>query len=95
MAPIQHINPLLFILDMLTESETSAPNSDIPNLTSRNSLLGQHKTSQVCNAGLYQTMISDDESLEEYDMGNEDYVVAEDNGLGMDDVTPPKEGDLL
>ncbi|MBW0575023.1 hypothetical protein O181_114738 [Austropuccinia psidii MF-1] len=39
-------------------------------------------------------MISDNESLEEYDIGNEDYVVAEDNGLGMDDVTPPKEGNL-
>ncbi|MBW0484806.1 hypothetical protein O181_024521 [Austropuccinia psidii MF-1] len=29
--------------------------------------------------------------MEEYDIGDEDYVVAEDNGLGMDDVTPPKQ----
>ncbi|MBW0521203.1 hypothetical protein O181_060918 [Austropuccinia psidii MF-1] len=84
MAPIQHINPLLFILDTLTESNTSAPNLDTPNLTSSNSLLGQQETSHVCDAGLYQTMLSDYESSEEYDIGDEDYVVME------DDVTPPK-----
>ncbi|MBW0466307.1 hypothetical protein O181_006022 [Austropuccinia psidii MF-1] len=84
MAPIQHINPLLFITD------TSAPNLDMPNLTSSDSGLGQDARSHVHESGLYQTMLSDDESLEEYDVGDEDYVVAEDNGLGMDDVTPPK-----
>ncbi|MBW0544213.1 hypothetical protein O181_083928 [Austropuccinia psidii MF-1] len=94
MAPIQHINPLLFILDTLTESKTSTPNLETPNLTSSDSLLGQQETSHVRNADLYQTMLSDNESLEEYDIGDEDYVVAEDNGLGMDDVTPPKERNL-
>ncbi|MBW0531284.1 hypothetical protein O181_070999 [Austropuccinia psidii MF-1] len=88
MAPIQHINPLVFILDMLTESKMSAPNSDMPNLTSNDSLLGQQETSHVHNTGLYQTMISDNESSEAYDIGDEDYVVAE------DDVTPPKERNL-
>ncbi|MBW0546601.1 hypothetical protein O181_086316 [Austropuccinia psidii MF-1] len=95
MAPIQHINPLLFILDTLTERETCAPNLDTPNLTSSNLLSGQQETSHVHNAGLYQTILSDNESLEEYDIGDEDYVVAEDNGLGMDDVTPPKRAQNL
>ncbi|MBW0500713.1 hypothetical protein O181_040428 [Austropuccinia psidii MF-1] len=90
MAPIQHINPLLFITDTLTERNTSAPNLDTPNLTSRDSAIGQHARSHVRESGLYQTMVSDNESLKEYDIGDEDYVVAEDNGLGMDDVTPPK-----
>ncbi|MBW0484563.1 hypothetical protein O181_024278 [Austropuccinia psidii MF-1] len=89
MAPIHHINPLLFILDTLTESNTS-----VPNLTSSNSLLGQQETSHVRDAGLYQTILSNKESSEEYYIGDEDCVVAEDNGLGMDDVTPPKEPDL-
>ena len=84
MAPIQHINPLLFITDTLTESDTSAPNSDTPNLTSSDSGLGQRARSHVGNSGLYQAMLSDDESSGEYDDGDEDYVVAE------DDVTPPK-----
>ncbi|MBW0514602.1 hypothetical protein O181_054317 [Austropuccinia psidii MF-1] len=78
MAPIQHINPLLFITD------TSAPNSDTPNLTSSDSGLGQRARSHVGNSGLYQAMLSDDESLGEYKDGDEDYVIAE------DDVTPPK-----
>ncbi|MBW0500534.1 hypothetical protein O181_040249 [Austropuccinia psidii MF-1] len=91
MAPIEHINPLLFITDTLTESNTSAPNSDTPNLTSSGSAIGQRARSHMRKSGLYQTMVSDDESLEEYDIGDEDYVVAEDNGLGMDDVTPPKQ----
>ncbi|MBW0546904.1 hypothetical protein O181_086619 [Austropuccinia psidii MF-1] len=95
MAPIQHISPLLFILDMLTESKMSTPNSDTPNITSSDSLLGQQETSHVHNPGLYQTMLSDNESLEEYDIGDEDYVIAEDNGLGMDDVTPPKRAQSL
>ncbi|MBW0551680.1 hypothetical protein O181_091395 [Austropuccinia psidii MF-1] len=82
--PIQHINALLFITDTLTESDTSAPNSDMPNLTSSDSGLGQHARSHVRKSGLYQTMLSDNESLEEYHVGDEDYVVAE------DDVTPPK-----
>ncbi|MBW0466964.1 hypothetical protein O181_006679 [Austropuccinia psidii MF-1] len=90
MAPIQHINPLLFITDTLTESDTSAPNSDTPNLTSSDSGLGQRARSHVGNSGLYQAMLSDDESSGEYEDGDEDYVVAEDDGLGMDDVTPPK-----
>ncbi|MBW0556580.1 hypothetical protein O181_096295 [Austropuccinia psidii MF-1] len=94
MAPIQHINPLLFISDTLTESNKSAPNLDMPNLTSSNSILGQLETSHVCHAGLYQTILSDNESLEEYDIGDEDYVSAEDNGLGMDDVTPPNKPNL-
>ncbi|MBW0565084.1 hypothetical protein O181_104799 [Austropuccinia psidii MF-1] len=84
MAPIQHINPLLFITDTLTESDTSAPNSDTPNLTSSDSGLGQRARSHVGNSGLYQAMLSDDESSGEYEDGDEDYVVAE------DDVTPPK-----
>ncbi|MBW0485183.1 hypothetical protein O181_024898 [Austropuccinia psidii MF-1] len=90
MVPIQHINPLLFITDMLTESDTSAPNLDMPNLTSSDLAISQRARSHVCKSGLYQTMVSDDESLEEYDIGDEDYVVAEDDGLGMDDVTTPK-----
>ncbi|MBW0519827.1 hypothetical protein O181_059542 [Austropuccinia psidii MF-1] len=85
MAPIQHINPLLLITDTLTESDTSAPNSDTPNLTSSDSVLGQRARSHMRKSGLYQTMLSDDESLEEYDVGDEDY------GLGMDGVTPPKQ----
>ncbi|MBW0545368.1 hypothetical protein O181_085083 [Austropuccinia psidii MF-1] len=88
MAPIQHINPHLFILVMFTERETSAPNSDMPNLTSRNSPLGQQEASHVHNSGLYQAMLSDDESLEEYHISSEDYVVAE------DDVNPPKRANL-
>ncbi|MBW0542290.1 hypothetical protein O181_082005 [Austropuccinia psidii MF-1] len=90
MVPIQHINPLLFITDTLTESNTSAPN-----LTSSNSAIGQRARSHVRKSGLYQTMVLDDESLEEYDIGDEDYVIAEDDGLGMDDVTPPKQAQSL
>ncbi|MBW0534233.1 hypothetical protein O181_073948 [Austropuccinia psidii MF-1] len=95
MAPIQHINPLLLITDTLTESNTSAPNSDMPNLTSSDSAIGQRARSHVRKSGLYQTMVSDNESSEEYDIGDEDYVVAEDDGLGMDDVTPPKQARSL
>ncbi|MBW0584894.1 hypothetical protein O181_124609 [Austropuccinia psidii MF-1] len=95
MAPIQHINPLLFITDMLTESDKSAPNSDTPNLTSSDSGLGQCAISHVREYGLYQTMLSDNESLEEYDIDDEDYAVAGDDGLGMDDVTPPKQAQSL
>ncbi|MBW0542482.1 hypothetical protein O181_082197 [Austropuccinia psidii MF-1] len=89
MVPIQHINPLLFITDTLTESDTSAPNSDTPNLTSSSSGLGQCARSHVFEYGLYQTILSDNESLEEYDIGDEDYAVAE------DDVTPPKQAQSL
>ncbi|MBW0549790.1 hypothetical protein O181_089505 [Austropuccinia psidii MF-1] len=91
MAPIQHINPLLFITDTLTESDTSAPNLDTPNVTSSNSGLGQPARSHVRESGIYQMMLSDNESLEEYDVGDEDYVIVEDDGLGRDDVTPPKQ----
>ncbi|MBW0577893.1 hypothetical protein O181_117608 [Austropuccinia psidii MF-1] len=82
MAPIQHINALLFITDMLTESDTSSPNLDMPNLTSSDSGLSQRARSHVRKSGLYQMMLSDNESLEEY-------VVAE------DDVTPPKRARYL
>ncbi|MBW0500597.1 hypothetical protein O181_040312 [Austropuccinia psidii MF-1] len=95
MAPIQHINPLLFITDTLTESDTSAPNLDTPNLTSSDSGLGQRAKSHVRKSGLYQTMLSDNESSEEYDVGDKYYVIAEDNGLGMDDVTTPKQAQSL
>ncbi|MBW0519501.1 hypothetical protein O181_059216 [Austropuccinia psidii MF-1] len=39
--------------------------------------------------------LSKNKSLEEYDVGDEDYVAVEDNGLGMDDVTPPKQAQSL
>ncbi|MBW0504755.1 hypothetical protein O181_044470 [Austropuccinia psidii MF-1] len=84
MAPSQHIDPLLFITDTPTKSNTSIPNLD-PQIISSDSILGPVERPHKFDTCLYQTMVSNG-----YDIGDEDYIVAEDNGLGMDDVTLPK-----
>ncbi|MBW0486122.1 hypothetical protein O181_025837 [Austropuccinia psidii MF-1] len=69
----------------------SVPNSDTQILCSSDSILAPPERPHQHHAGLYQTTDSDDEPLEDYDVGNQDYILAKENGLGMDDVTPPKQ----
>ncbi|MBW0463493.1 hypothetical protein O181_003208 [Austropuccinia psidii MF-1] len=71
---------------MLTKSNTSVPNLDT-HINFSYSILGTRERQTKYNTGLYQTMVSNDESSNGY----EDYIIAEDNGLGMDNVTPPKQ----
>ncbi|MBW0484902.1 hypothetical protein O181_024617 [Austropuccinia psidii MF-1] len=76
-------------MDILTESNMSIPDSDLQIIPS-DLILGPVEGPRKCNAGLYQTMVSNDQLSNGYDIGDEDYIIAKDNGLGMDDVKPPK-----
>ncbi|MBW0573677.1 hypothetical protein O181_113392 [Austropuccinia psidii MF-1] len=57
----QHINPLLFVSDFLTDTDSSSPN--------------------------YETGVP---SSKEYNGEDDEYLIANDSGLGINDDTPPK-----
>ncbi|MBW0468260.1 hypothetical protein O181_007975 [Austropuccinia psidii MF-1] len=87
MTPVQHIDPLPFVTDTLTKSNMHVPDSDTQIFSSSDSILLHQKEPRK---GALVFNKPDDESLEYYNKGNEDYIVAKDNGPYMNDVTPPK-----
>ncbi|MBW0495769.1 hypothetical protein O181_035484 [Austropuccinia psidii MF-1] len=88
MAHQKHINPLLFVTDCLTKSNTSVPNSTA---SSSDTNLAPVPSHPFHHSGLYQPMASKDERSPELLVDRNAYVVEEYSSLGMDDVTPPKQ----
>ncbi|MBW0591599.1 hypothetical protein O181_131314 [Austropuccinia psidii MF-1] len=87
MAPQEYINAILFFTDCLTESDTSIPNSAF---SFSNTHLDPGPSHSCHDGSLYQAMASNDGSTSELLLNNNNYIVEEDNCLGIDDVTPPK-----
>ncbi|MBW0499754.1 hypothetical protein O181_039469 [Austropuccinia psidii MF-1] len=78
MAPQEHINPLLFFIDYLTERDTSLPKSAA---SFRNTHLDPGPSHSRHNSCLYQAMASNDESSSEFLLNSNNYVVEEESCL--------------
>ncbi|MBW0462588.1 hypothetical protein O181_002303 [Austropuccinia psidii MF-1] len=85
MANQQHLNLLLFVSNFLTNTDTSAPSSEtlLPSYSDSN--LKAAPTHLGSDSGIYH-----DQSSEEYKGDENGYLIAEDSGPGVDEVTPPK-----
>ncbi|MBW0475829.1 hypothetical protein O181_015544 [Austropuccinia psidii MF-1] len=90
MANQQHINPLLFISDFLTDTDSSTPNykTGVPSSSDSNTKSGSNRFGS--DGGIYHRMELDKQSSEEYLGEDDEYLIADDSGLGIDDDTPPK-----
>ncbi|MBW0556430.1 hypothetical protein O181_096145 [Austropuccinia psidii MF-1] len=90
MANKQHINPLLFVSYFLTDTDSSAPNykTGVPSSSDSNAKAALNNFGS--DSGIYHPMELDEQSSEEYEGEEDEYLIADDSGLGVDDDTPPK-----
>ncbi|MBW0546651.1 hypothetical protein O181_086366 [Austropuccinia psidii MF-1] len=86
----QHLNPLLFVSDFVTDTDTSSPNSETVFPSSSYCNLKAVPKKFGSHSGIYHPMNSDGQSSEEYEGEDNDYISSEDSGPGVDVVTPPK-----
>ncbi|MBW0488762.1 hypothetical protein O181_028477 [Austropuccinia psidii MF-1] len=86
----QHINPLLFVNDFLTDTDSSAPNykTGVPSSSDSNTKLGSNPFGS--DSRIYHPMELDMQSSEELEQEDNKYLIANDSGLGVNDDTPPK-----
>ncbi|MBW0475223.1 hypothetical protein O181_014938 [Austropuccinia psidii MF-1] len=90
MANQQHINPLLFISYFLTDTDSSAPNYETGVPSSSDSNTKSASNIFGSDSGIYHLMESDKQSSEKDKGEDDEYLIANDSGLGIDDNTPPK-----
>ncbi|MBW0488814.1 hypothetical protein O181_028529 [Austropuccinia psidii MF-1] len=90
MANQKHINPLLFVSVFLTDTDSSAPNykTGVPSSSDSNTKSGSNLFGS--DSGIYHPMELDKQSSEEYKGEDNEYLIADSSGLGVDDDTPPK-----
>ncbi|MBW0490852.1 hypothetical protein O181_030567 [Austropuccinia psidii MF-1] len=90
MANQQHINPSLFVSDFLTDTDTSAPNSEtvVPSYSDSNAKLASNNLGS--DSGIYHPMELEKQSSEEYEGEDNESFIADNSGLGVDDDTPLK-----
>ncbi|MBW0548632.1 hypothetical protein O181_088347 [Austropuccinia psidii MF-1] len=90
MANQKHINPLLFVSDFLTDTDSSTPNYEtgVPSLSYSNTRLTSNNFGS--DSRIYHPMELNEQSSEEYKGEDNEYLTADDSGLGVDDNTPPK-----
>ncbi|MBW0532339.1 hypothetical protein O181_072054 [Austropuccinia psidii MF-1] len=86
----QHLNPLLFISNLLTDTDTSAPNFKIFMPLSHDSHSKAASTKFGSDSGIYHPMDSDNQPSEEYEGEDNEYIISEDSGLGLDDISSQK-----
>ncbi|MBW0507744.1 hypothetical protein O181_047459 [Austropuccinia psidii MF-1] len=90
MANQQHINPLLFISDFLTDTDSATSNykTGVPSSSDSNMKLASSIFES--DSGIYHPMESDKQSSEEYKGEDDEYLISNDSGLAVDDNKPPK-----
>ncbi|MBW0567550.1 hypothetical protein O181_107265 [Austropuccinia psidii MF-1] len=90
MANQQHINPLLFFSDFLTDTHSSAPNykTGVPSSSDSNAKLASNNFGS--DRGIYHPMESDKQLSEEYEGEENEHFITDYSGLGVNDNTPPK-----
>ncbi|MBW0471734.1 hypothetical protein O181_011449 [Austropuccinia psidii MF-1] len=90
MANQQHLNLLLFVSYFLIDTDTSAPNSKSLLPSSSDSNLKAAPNFLGSDSEIYHPMYSNDQSSEEYEGEDYEYLITEDGGTGVDDMTSPK-----
>ncbi|MBW0472710.1 hypothetical protein O181_012425 [Austropuccinia psidii MF-1] len=91
MANQQHFNPLLFVSNFLSGTDTSSPNSEtlFPSSSYSNSKASPTKFSS--DSGIHHPLDSNKKSSVECKGEDDEYIISEASGLVVDENTPPKQ----